>query len=163
MPAPYGLQIIESCLSCPFREDRLFCDLSPEAVQTLAAITHPATYPKGAMLFVEGQPTRGVFVICTGRVKLCVSSAEGKTIILRIAEPGELVGLPSSVSGKPYSVTAEVLEPTQVNFIPREAFLEFLRKHSDAALRVAQLLSEIVHSAYGEVRSLGLSRRVSRV
>ncbi len=39
MRAPYGLEIIESCLSCPHREDRLFCNLPPPAVQKLAAIT----------------------------------------------------------------------------------------------------------------------------
>src|SRR2546421_2311092 len=70
MRAPYGLEIIESCLSCPHREDRLFCNLHPAAVQKLAAITSAAAYPKGATLFVEGQSPRGVFILCSGKVKL---------------------------------------------------------------------------------------------
>src|ERR1700689_3139165 len=53
--APYGLGIIESCISCPYRQERLFCDLSPKAVQQLDEITTSATYPKGATLFVQGQ------------------------------------------------------------------------------------------------------------
>lgn len=158
MQSPYGLQIIEDCITCPLREDRIFCDLPPAGMQKLSAITSSATYPKGAFLFVEGQPPRGVFIICSGRVKLSAASSEGKTMILRIAEAGEIVGLPGVISGESYEVTAEILEPGQANFIPRESFLHFLKEHGDAALRVAQLLTNIYRTAYQEVRSLGLSR-----
>jgi len=157
VPSPYGLIIVESCLTCPFREERLFCDLPPDGVQTLATITSTAAYPKGAILFVEGQPARGVFVVCNGRVKLSTSSADGKTLILKIAQAGEILGLAATVSGKPYEVTAEVLEPSQANFILGEDFLNFMRKHGEVALRVAQQLGETYHSAFAEMRSLGLS------
>jgi CRP/FNR family transcriptional regulator, cyclic AMP receptor protein len=157
MRAPYGLEIIESCLSCPHREDRLFCNLPPAAVQALAAITSPAAYPKGATLFVEGQSPRGVFILCSGRVKLSTSSADGRTLILRISESGEVLGLPATITGKPYELTADVIEPTQANFISREDFLRFLREHGEAALRVAQQLGETYHSAISEVRTIGLS------
>jgi CRP/FNR family transcriptional regulator, cyclic AMP receptor protein len=157
MRAPYGLEIIESCLSCPHREDRLFCNLPPAAVQALAAITSAATYPKGATLFVEGQSPRGVFILCTGRVKLSTSSADGKTLILRISEPGEVLGLPATVTGNAYELTADVIEPTQANFISRTNFLVFLREHGEAALRVAQQLGETYHSAISEMRTIGLS------
>lgn len=158
MRAPYGLEIIETCLSCPHREDRLFCNLPFAAVQALSAITSPAVYPKGATLFVEGQSARGVFVLCSGRVKLSTSSADGRTLILRISESGEVLGLPATVTGKPYELTAEVIEPTQANFIAREDFLRFLREHGEAALRVAQQLGETYHSAVAEMRSIGLAR-----
>ena len=157
MRAPYGLEIIESCLSCPHREDRIFCNLPPSAVQALAAITSAAAYPKGATLFVEGQSPRGVFILCTGRVKLSTSSADGKTLILRISEPGEVLGLPATVTGKAYELTADVIEPTQANFISRTDFLAFLREHGEAALRVAQQLGETYHSAISEMRTIGLS------
>ncbi len=140
MRAQYGLEIIESCLSCPHREDRLFCNLPPPAVERLAAITSAAAYPKGATLFVEGQSPRGVFILCSGRVKLSTSSADGRTLILRIAEPGEVLGLPATVTEKPYELTADVIEPTQANFISREDFLRFLGEHGEAAVRVAQQL-----------------------
>jgi CRP/FNR family transcriptional regulator, cyclic AMP receptor protein len=160
MRAPYGLEIIESCLSCPHREERLFCNLPAAAVQGLASITSPAVYPKGASLFVEGQTPRGVFILCTGRVKLSTSSADGKTLILRISECGEVLGLPATVTGKPYELTADVIEPTQANFIAREDFLRFLREHGEAALRVAQQLGETYHSAVAEMRTIGLSHSV---
>jgi CRP/FNR family transcriptional regulator, cyclic AMP receptor protein len=161
MRAPYGLDVIENCLSCPHREDRLFCNLSPPAVQRLSEITSVATYPKGATLFVEGQTPRGVFIVCSGRVKLSTSSIDGKTLILRIADLGEVLGLPSTVSGKPYSATADVLEPSQVNFIPRTEFLQFLSQFGEAALKVAQELSANYHFALSEMRNIGLSHSAS--
>jgi CRP/FNR family transcriptional regulator len=160
MRAPYGLEIIESCLACPHREDRLFCNLSGPALQTLARITSPASYPKGATLYVEGQAPRGVFVLCSGRVKLSTTSADGRTLIMRIGESGDVLGMPATVTGKPYELTADVLEPTQANFIHRQDFLSFLRDHGEAALRVAQQLGEIYHSAVSEMRNIGLSHSV---
>jgi CRP/FNR family cyclic AMP-dependent transcriptional regulator len=157
MKAPYGLQIIESCLTCPLVEDRIFCDLPRPVLAALDAISSSATYPKDAILFVEGQDSRGVFVLCHGRVKLSTTSADGQSIIVRIAEPGEIVGLAGTLSGKAYELTAETLEPLQANFIPREAFLQFLKQHGEAAVRVAEILSKIYHATLLEVRYLGFS------
>src|SRR5579863_3107708 len=80
--SPYGLQIIENCVTCPHKESRFFCNLGPAAIQRLSEITASATYPKGATLFVEAQSPRGVFIICAGHVKLSTSSADGRTLIL---------------------------------------------------------------------------------
>jgi CRP/FNR family cyclic AMP-dependent transcriptional regulator len=162
MKTPYGLKVIENCLTCPLYKDRLFCNLTPKALAGLDAISSLATYPKGAILFVEGQDPRGVFVICNGRVKLFASSAGGKSLILRIADPGEVIGLPGTISGKPYEATAEAQEPIQANFIPRKPFLEFLRAHGEVALRVAETLSDIYYATYREVRYLGLSGSVEK-
>lgn len=158
---PYGLQIIESCLRCPLAKERIFCDLSRPVLAALDAISSSATYPKDANVFVEGQEPRGVFVLCNGRVKLSTNSADGKSIIVRIAGPGEVVGLAGALSGKAYELTAEALEPVQANFIPREAFLHFLHEHGEAAVRVSQILSEIYHATLLEVRYLGFSSSTS--
>ncbi|HXN22208.1 MAG TPA: Crp/Fnr family transcriptional regulator [Candidatus Dormibacteraeota bacterium] len=160
-PAPYGLEIIESCVKCPHREERLFCNLPEAGVKRLAGITSSASYPRGATLFVEGQAPRGVFILCNGQVKLSTTSADGKTLILRIAEPGEVLGLSATVTGKPYELTADVVEPSQANFISRAEFLSFLREHGDAALRVAQQLGETYQSAIAEMRNIGLSHSAS--
>lgn len=155
--APYGLEIIESCINCPHRQDRLFCDLPPAAVQHLSTITLASTYPKGATLFVEGQTGRGVFILCSGRVKLSTTSIDGKTLIVRLAEPGEVLGLPATVTGTIYELTAEVVEPAQANFISKQDFLNFLREHGEVALRVAQQLGQTYHAAVAEMRTIGLS------
>lgn len=154
---PYGLQVIEDCLTCPLVNENFFCDLPQSALTAMDAISSSATYPKDAILFVEGQDPRGVFVLCNGRVKLSTTSADGKSIIVRIAEPGEVVGLAGTLSGKPYELTAEVLEPLQANFIPKDAFIQFLREHADAAVQVAEMMSKIYHATLLEVRYLGFS------
>lgn len=153
----HGLQVIESCLTCPLVKERVFCDPPKSVLAELDEISSPATFCRDAILFIEGQEPRGVFVVCTGRVKLSTSSSDGKSIIVRVAEPGELVGLPGTISGEPYELTAEALEPVQANFIPREAFLQFLRQRGETAVRIAQILSQVYRATLSEVRYLGLS------
>ncbi len=157
MRAPYGLTILDNCVTCPIREEHLFCNLSLPAVQKLNEIKSTAVYPKSAMLFIEGQQPRGVFVLCTGKAKLSTSSSEGKTIIIKISEPGDVLGLNATISNHPYEVTAEMIEPGQANFITRDALLHFLREHGEVALRVAEQLSQNYYTAYEEIRTLGLA------
>lgn len=157
MRAPYGLNILDNCLTCPQRTEHLFCNLSPQAAQRLNEIKSTAVYPKGAMLFIEGQQPRGVFVLCVGKTKLSTSSREGKTIITKISEGGDVLGLNAVISNRPYEVTAEMMEPGQANFIPRDSLLHFLKDFPEVAVRVAQQLSRNYYTAYEEIRTLGLA------
>jgi len=143
------------------RSDRIFCDLPTPSLQSFEEIKYATAYPKGAVLFIEGQAPRGIFVLCKGRVKLSICATDGKTLILKIAEPGEVLGLSATVSGKPYELTAETIDPCQVNFVKREDFLRFLKDNSDACFKVAEQLSEKYNNACREVRSLGLSHSAS--
>lgn len=161
MSSPYGLQVTENCLICKLRNTGFFCDLPKNSLQDLEKVKYASAYPQGAILFVEGQAPRGVYIICSGRVKLSTTSRDGKTLILRIAQGGEVLGLHASVSGKPYELTAETLQPCQLDFIKRDDFLRFLQNHSDACLNAAQHLSQNCQSAYEMIRSLGLSHSVS--
>jgi CRP/FNR family transcriptional regulator, cyclic AMP receptor protein len=155
--SPYGLDIIESCLTCKMRAGRIFCDLPTSALQAFEYIKYATAYPKGAVLFVEGQAPRGIFVLCKGRMKLSICATDGKTLILKIVEPGEVLGLSATVSGKPYELTAETIDPCQVNFVKREDFLRFLKNQPDACFKVAEQLSDKYNNACHELRSLGLS------
>jgi len=157
MKTPYGLKVIDNCLNCPVHSQRLFCNLAPSALADLDSISSSATYPRGAVLFVEGQEPRGVFIVCNGRVKLTATAADGKSVIVRVAEAGEIVGLPGTISGQHYELTAEALEPIQANFVSRKDFLQFLKDHGEAALKVAEMLSLIYHEMTQEVRYLGLA------
>jgi CRP/FNR family transcriptional regulator, cyclic AMP receptor protein len=157
MRAPYGLNIIDNCLTCPVREEHLFCNLPAPTLQKLNEIKSTAVYPKSAMLFIEGQQPRGVFVLCAGKVKLSTSSKEGKTIITKLSDAGDVLGLNATISNRPYEVTAEMVEPGQANFIHRESFLQFLREHGEVAVRVAEQLSRNYYTAYEEIKTLGLT------
>jgi len=154
---PYGLEIIQSCVACPVREHGLFCNLSPAAVEEMNGMRQSSVYPPGATLFVQGQPARGLYVLCSGRVKLAASSRAGRSLILRVAEPGEVLGLSAVVANGHYEVSAETLEPTQVNFLPRTDFVRFLQKYGDVSVRVAQHLSMELRRAYQQVARIALA------
>lgn len=157
MNSPYGMDLVESCLTCKLRADRIFCGLPSPALQAFEAIKFTSAYPAGSVLFVEGQEPRGIYVLCRGRVKLSISARNGKTLIVKIADPGEVLGMSATVSGKPYEVRAQTLDPCQVSFVKRDDFLAFLKSNSDACFKLAEQLSEKYHNACNEVRSLGLS------
>lgn len=157
MRAPYGLNILDNCVSCPVREEHLFCNLPLSAVNRLNEIKSTAIYPKGTMLFIEGQQPRGVFVLCAGKAKLSTSSREGRTIITKISDAGDVLGLNATISNRPYEVTAEMMEPGQANFIARDALLHFLKDHGEVAVRIAEQLSRNYYTAYEEIRTLGLA------
>jgi len=155
------MEIVESCLTCKLRADRIFCDLPASALHAFESIKYATAYPQGAVLFVEGQVPRGIFVLCKGSVKLSINSPNGRTMIVKLAEPGEVLGLSATISGKPYEVTAETLDPCQVNFVKRDDFLRFLKDDVEACFKVAEQLSDKYHTACQEVRSLGLSHSAS--
>lgn len=158
MPSPYNLDLHNNCTECEVRVERLFCNMSDPTVADLESIKFTGLYPKGSLLFVEGEQPRGIFILCSGRAKLTTSSSEGKVLIVKIAEPGEVLGASATILGKPYEVSAETIEPAQLNFIKRDDFLKFLNAHADACMHTAQQLSEKYHSAQREIRSLGLSQ-----
>jgi CRP/FNR family transcriptional regulator len=157
MRAPYGLNILDNCTTCSARAEHLFCNLSVEPGHRLNEIKSTAVYPKGAMLFIEGQMPRGVFVLCSGKVKLSTTSREGKTIITKISDAGDVLGLNAVISNVPYEVTAEMMEPGQANFIPRDSLHLFVKDFPEVAMRVAEQLSQNYFTAYEEVRTLGLA------
>lgn len=158
MPTPYNLDVQHNCSDCKLREERLFCNMSAPTMTGLNGIKFTAVYPKGSVLFVEGEDPRGLFILCSGRVKLTTSSSEGRTLIVKIAEPGEVLGVSATMLGLPYEVSAETLEPAQVNFVRREHFMTFLAAYPEACFHTAQQLSEKYHAAQREIRSLGLSQ-----
>jgi len=159
--APYGLPIVEDMRDFNLGEHSFFAGLTSETMEELNRIKHTSSYPEGAVVLMEGQTARGVYIVCQGRVKLMTTNTEGKTLIVKIAQPGEVLGLQGVVMDCPYELTAETLQPSQLAYISREQFLRFLRTHGDACLRATQHLSGDCHSAYEVIRSIGLCHSVA--
>jgi CRP/FNR family transcriptional regulator, cyclic AMP receptor protein len=96
-------------------------------------------------------------VLCSGKAKLFTALRTGKTIITKVSEHGDVLGLNATVSNRPYEVTAEMVEPGQANFVAADALVRFLHDHEEVALRVAQELSRNYYTAHEEIRTLGLT------
>jgi CRP-like cAMP-binding protein len=148
--------IQSSCLSCEFRPDRLFCDMPAESLKAFDEIKSLASFPRSTVLFAEGRPIRGIYILCDGRAKLSICSETGKRLTLRIAGPGEVLGLGAALSNTPYEVTAELLDNSQVAFVRRKDLLKFLRENRTVCLEIVRMLSQDLHGAYERVRSIAM-------
>jgi CRP/FNR family transcriptional regulator, cyclic AMP receptor protein len=154
---PYGMEIADDCATCPMRKEGYFCQMAPETLADFQKMKFTSLYPAGAVLFVEGQMPRGVYMLCKGRVKLTMASPSGKTVIVRVVEAGELLGLHSAVSGGPHEVTAETLQPCQLDFIRGDDFKKLWHEHGDASINAMQQFSNYYRGACHQIRYLGLT------
>jgi CRP/FNR family transcriptional regulator len=116
------------------------------------------SYPRNTILFAEGRPVRGIYLLCDGRAKLSICAEGGKRLALRIAGPGEVLGLGAALSNTPYEITAELLDASQVVFVRRKELVRFLRGNPGVCMQVVRMLSQDLHGAYERVRSIGMVR-----
>lgn len=148
----------QSCLDCTQRSDGIFCELGPDALQDFDGIKSIQSYPRGTVLFGEGQQARSVFLLCEGRVRLWVCSENGRRLVLHVASAGEVLGLSAALSGRSYEVTAEALDRVQAAEIQRRDLMHFLHGHCDVCMQVVHIISEDLHEAYERIRAVGLTR-----
>lgn len=159
--ARYGIDINDHCLDCKWRSDAFFCQFDPEVLRQFDSISFANLYPAGTVLYQENEQPRGLFILCTGAVKLSISSGSGKTLITRIVPAGEVLGLASVLSGKTYRATAETTTPSQLKFVKREDFLKFSEEHRDISFNIARQLVEECESDANQIRALGLANSAS--
>ncbi len=115
------------------------------------------SHARGAKLFSEGDAARNVFVICSGQVKISSTSRDGKTMILKIAAPGDVMGLSAALANVAYEVTAETIEPCQVKMVRKQEFVDFLGRHGVASMHAAQSLSGEYMTVFHDAKRLALS------
>jgi CRP/FNR family cyclic AMP-dependent transcriptional regulator len=135
----------------------MFCNLDAGALTEFDSVGVHSEVAAGTTIFYEETPVSSVYVVCLGRVKLSATSQQGKALILKIALPGDVLGLSAAVSGSRYEVTAEAIEPTRLKSVPRDEFLAFLRRHGEASMHATHALSEEYRTAFFDVRRLALS------
>jgi CRP/FNR family transcriptional regulator len=138
-------------------QNRNFCDLPPVVASALEQEAVTTMYPTGAVLFAEGQVPRGIFIVRRGRVKLSICGSDGRTLILRIVEPGCPLGVAAVVSGRQYEATAETQEPSEISFLRQSDLLRLMRVHGELTLWVTQHISQDYAFTCREIRDLILS------
>jgi CRP/FNR family cyclic AMP-dependent transcriptional regulator len=161
MRTPFGLEIIESCMGCKASREGFFCRFSTPVSRATDMVSHHTVMPAGAVLFIEGQTPRGAFVLCSGRVKLSTTSKEGKVLILKQAEAGDVLGLSAAISGTNYEMTAETATACQLNFIGRADLMKLLQTESEVGMHTALWLSREFQGAYRDIHDLVLARSSS--
>jgi CRP/FNR family transcriptional regulator len=96
---------------------------------------------RGSELFAEGEPARGIYILRTGSATVSISSSEGRIVILRMIQAGEVLGLNAVLRNSFYEATVKTLAPSRVSFIPRAELIELIENGDSAALLVIKLLS----------------------
>jgi CRP/FNR family transcriptional regulator, cyclic AMP receptor protein len=137
------------------------CLSALHAIPGFDRVSQKQIYPKGSAFLVEGQAPRGVFVMCAGRAKLSFTSAQGKKLIVRIARPGDVLGLQATLAGHPYEATAETLSPSRVDFISRENLFLLLERNKFSGLSLAVAISNEFTEFIEHARMLLLSDSAS--
>jgi CRP/FNR family cyclic AMP-dependent transcriptional regulator len=153
--------MLQSCLQCKARKPGWFCSLSAQSLADLDAMSTHTILPIGNILFTEGQASRSVSVVCAGQVKLTKSSRDGRTLLVKIARPGAVLGLSAALSKMPYEVTAQAIERTQLATFPQQHFLNFIQQDAEASLHAAESLSNEYRSALADASRLALSTSIA--
>ena len=142
----------------------LFSDLSAPSIRVINQIARVSRHPSGTIMFFEGDAARGVYILYEGRANVITADSEGKTLILKVASPGDVLGLNSVFAGTFHSATVETALPCRFAFIARKDFVKLIKEHSDACFLFAQCLGRDCHSAYNVIRLMAkpVLRRLAR-
>ncbi|MGI4758336.1 MAG: Crp/Fnr family transcriptional regulator [Janthinobacterium lividum] len=105
----------------------------------------------------EGFAPDHVYVVCHGTIKLSTSSSDGRLLILRIAGPGDVLGLAAALKRSRYEATAVTLETCQLKAIPRTHFLLFMEEFQAVGRNSAMAMAREYQSAVLSARRLALS------
>jgi CRP/FNR family transcriptional regulator len=144
------------CQSCPQAGKHAFCNLGQESRSFLESNSVSMEYPRGSVLFREGDRTSAVFVLCSGKAKISATSREGRTMILRIANAGDVLGMSSALTTREYEVTAEALEPCRARVLHLKHLTTMLQEYGDAGMGAARALAEDYRAAFDEARLMAL-------
>lgn len=133
--------LIENCETCGLRTKAVVCDLTKDEFAEFQKIKRSLQYEPHQIVFYEGHACLGLYLLCAGKVKLTRSSVRGQRQIVRILDGGELIEKHAFREKALHEVTCETLEPSQICFIDKEPYLEFIRRNPALALKLIQLLS----------------------
>ncbi len=138
-----------------------FSHLRGEAMSQFNAIAMEMSYPRGGQLFLEEEVPQCILVLTSGKVKLSVTSREGKNLILRIAGAGDILGLGAALAGSTHEVSAEAVEPCRAKVIRTKDFVAFLQKYPEAAMEATRCISNECQATFSNMRRLALPTTVA--
>jgi CRP/FNR family transcriptional regulator, cyclic AMP receptor protein len=115
---------------------------------------------RGRVLFAEGEPARGVYLLRSGRATVSISSSEGRVVMLRLAQPGDVLGINAVLQDSFYDTTVKTLEPCRTEFIARAELIEVVKQHRAGAEVMLTVLSRELAELTERAKSLLLPQTV---
>ena len=128
------------------------------AIAGIDRVSRSRIYSRGAVIFHEGNIARGVYVLSSGRAKVSISSADGKKLIIRIARPGDVLGLYAGLTGRPFEATAEMVEGGRIDFISRTDLLNLMGRQQSFSSDLVEMFSRQFSEFVDNTRMLLLSQ-----
>lgn len=116
---------------------------------------------RGEVLFAEGEPAQGAYVLRSGKASVSISSSEGRLVILRMAQAGDVLGLNSVLRNSAYDTTVKTLEPCRTDFIPRAELIELMETSHAGSQAILTILSHELTELIERARSLLLPQTTS--
>ena len=148
-------QVLESvCKICPYKEESIFSNLSDRLLDELCQKKMVSHYKKDQRIFYEGEPSMGIFILCSGQVKLSRLSKLGKKQITGFRRPCGLLEEKDLFLNRRHTVTAEAMEDCVIGFVKEEDFKDFLRKNPSVGLKVIKELSKELEHAEEKIEAL---------
>lgn len=149
------------CQSCPKRG--VACDLPAEALADFRAAGATSIYRPQQVIFSEGNAAPGLYVVCSGAVKLFHVNRFGREHVVDVVFPGAVVGEVGLDGTDRLSISAEALSESQISFLSNANLTAFLRRHPEAATRMLVALSRALARTQRKVRDLAFKAGESRL
>jgi CRP/FNR family transcriptional regulator, cyclic AMP receptor protein len=143
----------------------LFSALDAPDKERLASLLRPQAFNKDEIIFLKGDSGSGLYLIRSGKVKICVIDRNGFELIFTFLSGGDLLGEIAVLDGKARSATAIAVDNTDMLYLGRKEFLEFLKTSPQACIDIITMLSQRlrrVSNQLEEVSFLDVSGRIAR-
>jgi CRP-like cAMP-binding protein len=132
----------------------IFGALGPELLDQLSAYAIPRTVKRGTTIVSRGDSGSGMFAICSGTVKISAPSAEGKGAVFNLLEEGAIFGEIAVLDGLPRTADAIALTDCELMVIERRDFVALVRKRSEFALKLIEVLCQRLRHTTGQLEDL---------
>jgi CRP/FNR family transcriptional regulator, cyclic AMP receptor protein len=119
-------------------------------------------FPKGTVLFQEGEPGKDMFVLQSGKISISKKVRDVEKILAMLG-PGEFFGEMAIISNKPRNATATVMEDAKLLVIDPKTFEAMIRGNAEIAVRMIKKLAERLSEADSQIENLLLADPASRV
>lgn len=145
------------------RSSLLFAELPEDQLVAVAELAMEKQFERGSMIFFEGDPADGFYMVQSGKVKIFKSSLGGKEQILHIFGPGEPFGEVPVFHGQPFPATAMALEKSDLLYFPRRQFVELVSRIPSLALNMLAMLSLRLRRFTTQIENLSLKEVPGRL